>query len=191
MAHKFDEKKMKKLDNTERRKIMPAKEILMNLGLKEEDTFADIGCGIGYFSIPACKIVGEKGKVYGIDISDVMLHECKKKIDELEIKNMKLLKSTEYSLGIKPKEISFAFMCNVLHEIEDKEKFIKEIKETLKEKGKLAIIDWQKKETKKGPPIEERLEKEEVRKLLENHGFIDIKVTDISQEFYSVIGVSK
>jgi len=42
-----------------------------------------------------------------------------------------------------------------------------------------------------GPPIKHRISEEEVAKLIKEKGFTDIKVVDISSEFYGVIGVKK
>ena len=63
MAHKLDPRECWKLDTPDRRRIMPPDETLVKLGLKENDIFIDIGCGIGYFTIPALDIVGSNGKV--------------------------------------------------------------------------------------------------------------------------------
>ena len=41
---------------------------LENIGLSAGMVFMDIGCGYGFFTIPAAKIVGEKGRVYAVDI---------------------------------------------------------------------------------------------------------------------------
>ena len=40
---------------------------MANIGLKSGLIFMDIGCGGGFFALPAARVVGESGKVYGID----------------------------------------------------------------------------------------------------------------------------
>ncbi len=62
MAHKFNVKDMQKLDSPERRKILPPEETLIKIGLNKNQIFIDIGCGIGYFSIPASKLLVMKEK---------------------------------------------------------------------------------------------------------------------------------
>jgi predicted methyltransferase len=44
-----------------REKIVTCIKTLIDLGLKNSDTIADIGCSIGYFTIPVSKIVGPEG----------------------------------------------------------------------------------------------------------------------------------
>lgn len=67
--HKFDIKNMNKLDSLERRQDMPPYETLEKFGLSNHGIFLDIGCGIGYFTIPAAEIL-KHGKAIGIDIMD-------------------------------------------------------------------------------------------------------------------------
>ena len=55
MTHKFDITQKSKLDNPKRRELLPVKQVLEEIELKADEIFADIGCGIGYFSIPADK----------------------------------------------------------------------------------------------------------------------------------------
>lgn len=75
MTHKFYVKNKYKLDNAKGRELLPPEQTLIRLGLHEGDTMADIGCGIGYFTIPASKIVGDSGKIFAMDLLPEMLEE--------------------------------------------------------------------------------------------------------------------
>ena len=44
-------------------------------------TFTDIGCGQGFFTVPAAKIVGNGGKIYASDISQVNIQKLREKVD--------------------------------------------------------------------------------------------------------------
>jgi len=41
--------------------------ILERAGLKPGQNVLEVGCGPGFFTIPAAHIVGEEGKVYAVD----------------------------------------------------------------------------------------------------------------------------
>jgi 2-polyprenyl-3-methyl-5-hydroxy-6-metoxy-1,4-benzoquinol methylase len=58
----------KGIDEGERRKMMDPNIILPKIGLKPGMTLVDVGCGQGFFAMPAARIAGPKGCVYGIDI---------------------------------------------------------------------------------------------------------------------------
>ena len=126
MAHKFNPKDMQRLDSPERRKILPPKKTLNMIGLNKNQIFIDIGCGIGYFSIPASKSVGIKGKVYALDTSIEMIQELERRISENKITNIETIISDPYDFKLNSDIATFAFMANVLHEVDEKEIFLKE-----------------------------------------------------------------
>ena len=49
----------------------------------------DLGCGTGYPSILAAQVVGSKGTVVGLDLSEAMLAVARRKAEELGLSNMK------------------------------------------------------------------------------------------------------
>jgi ubiquinone/menaquinone biosynthesis C-methylase UbiE len=187
MTHKFDVKNKHKLDNAKRRELLPPEETLIRLGLHEGDIMADIGCGIGYFSIPASEIVGDSGKIFAMDILPEMLQEVEIKIKENSISNIKTLLTKESDLKLEDGKIDIAFISNVLHEAEDKEIFLSEIKRIISSKGRIAIVEWQKINSEFGPPIEHRLDKVDLIKILDAFGFSNIATIDIGENFYGLI----
>ena len=189
MAHKFDPSHCWKLDNPDRRRIIPPEETLRKLGLRAGDVFVDIGCGIGYFTIPALHIVGPAGKVLGLDTSERMLNELSARATEDELHRLTLISTDEYSLGVKLESVTFAFMANVLHEIDDRERFIGEVRSILVPEGKLAVIDWVKKENDFGPPREHRLEQVYVEQLLLENGFQVTGSWPMGDDFYAIVAM--
>jgi len=167
----FDPKKKETLDNPERREILPPENILQKAELKIGDVAGDIGCGIGYFTIPMAKIVGSLGKVYAFDISIEMLETLRNRIEAENLQNVITLHSEQYSIPIPSETLDFALLSNVLHEVDDYLRFLNEIKRILKPAGKLTIIDWLDKDTGSGPPLHERLSEKFIRDLLSNTNF--------------------
>jgi ubiquinone/menaquinone biosynthesis C-methylase UbiE len=189
MAHKFDPKNIERLDNPKRREATPPKETLIKLGLKAGDSFADIGCGIGYFTLPASEIVGEDGRVFAVDTSNTMLEELEKRLIDHPITNIIRLKSGEYETGIPPHTVTFVFIANVLHEIDDKDFFLSNLHSILKENGTIAVIEWEKKEMLMGPPVDHRLEKKDVEDILSKNGFKDIRHFQLHENFFALTAV--
>lgn len=187
MSHKFSAKNKHKLDNPERRKILPPEETLEKMQLEKGDIVADIGCGIGYFTIPAALIVGEMGKVYAMDLSDEMLKEVHDKAIEKNIANIEMIQTLENNFVVDDESITYAFICNVLHETENVSLFLDEVKRVLAKEGKVAIVEWMKKESHIGPPLNHRIAEEELLKVLSNMEFQVIKTIDISNEFYGIL----
>ena len=43
---------------------------MSEIGVKKDSIFVDVGCGEGFFTVPAARIVGKNGKVYALDIDE-------------------------------------------------------------------------------------------------------------------------
>ena len=72
------------LDEATRRSWYNPEAILQDLHLGM--TFADIGCGDGFFSILAAKKVGETGKVYAVDIDPSGIEKLKQQSQTARLK---------------------------------------------------------------------------------------------------------
>lgn len=160
MSKVFDPKLKDKLDNPMRRKEIPPMETLKRFGLKADDIVVDIGCGTGYFTMPALEIVD--GAVYAIDLSQEMLDEVKKKSTS---ERLNLIKSDESGLILEDESSTFAILSMVLHEVEDGKAFLAEIGRILKSGGKLAIIEWQKAAMPMGPSLDHRISSDDIVSL--------------------------
>jgi ubiquinone/menaquinone biosynthesis C-methylase UbiE len=187
MAHKFNLSKKDKLDNSWRRDLLPPAETLLEMGLEYGDDMADIGCGIGYFTTEGAKVVGRESTVYGLDISEEMLEDTRRKAEGEGIENVVLVKTEEYDLRLQAEAVSYALAVNVVHEVDDREKFLNEIRRILKAEGRIAVIDFEKEEMEMGPPLSHRISAEEMQKLLEDLGFRVNSVKKFSDIFYGII----
>ncbi len=155
MAHVFHGD-FSRLEAPERKSILPAGRILEEARIRAGETVVDFGCGIGYFTMPALDMVGESGKVIAIDLSAERLAELGRRASGR--KNLEIVQAD--NIGEFKGDVILAI--TVLHEIDGQAKFVEKCMENLNPSGRLIVIDWQKKETNMGPPIEHRIGKEEV-----------------------------
>ncbi len=166
-------------------KILPPEEVLKSCGLSEGMTMVDLGCGSGYFTIPASRIVGEKGKIYAIDIQEEMLDKLKE--NGLPSNVIPLLARSDYDFPLDEGISDFTFIAFVTHENEDLEKFFNEIKRITKDDGRVVILEWKKQYEESGPPYEERIGMDEILDKLEGFGFKVIEFGELNQSHYKVI----
>jgi ubiquinone/menaquinone biosynthesis C-methylase UbiE len=176
-VHKFNPENIERLVSDEREQKLPPETFLRDHGLKEGMFFADIGCGPGFFSIPAAKIVGTAGTVYAVDMQKEMLDELRKRSAS---PNIIPCQSEENAIPIADKKADFTLLAYVLHEAIEKATFLRELKRITKTKGKVLVLDWEKKEEEMGPPFEERLEKGEAVRLMEEADFTIERVSSLS-----------
>ena len=174
--HKFNPENIGRLIGKEREIELPPETFLVEQGLKEGMVFADIGCGPGFFSIPAAKIVGSTGTVLAVDLQEEMLVELQKRSS---MQNIISIKSEENAIPIEDNKADLALLAFVLHEAVDKVAFLKELRRVIKEGGKALIVDWEKKEEDRGPPFKERLERGEAIRLIEETDFTAEKISSL------------
>ncbi len=183
----FDSKKLNKLESEERYKLLNPQQTLQQLGLKSNHNFLDVGSGTGFFTIPAAKIITANQTAYAVDLSPDMNAFLAKRVAEEKLSNVEILLSKgEDALPVKHETIDFALVAFVLHEVDEHAAFLGNIKQVLRDGGILAIIEWQKKQTKMGPPLDHRIDAVFIQNALENCGFSNIKTTDLSDSHYAV-----
>ncbi len=113
--------------------------------VQEGQTFLDYGCGTGSFTIPAARIVGATGKVYALDCFPRQLEIVAEKSQKEGLTNIETILSESHT-GLPDESIDVIWMCDVLHEIKEREAVLAELHRVLKRDGVLAIYDGMKDE---------------------------------------------
>ena len=113
--------------------------LLNAAGLKPGQKVLEVGCGPGFFTIPAAKIVGEKGKVYALDVNPVAVETVRRKIMENNLKNVKIMLADASETGLPDESIDVAFLFGVIHALKDVDAVMREMHRILKVKGILSV----------------------------------------------------
>lgn len=182
-SHLFDPKNIDVLEMGERRIWQDPEEILGTIEIKPDFVAADLGCGSGFFTVPLSRKVK---KVYGIDIQKEMLEFLEQKIRKLKIKNIEPLLLRENEIPLKNESVDLLVSMNTLHEFDDKERMIEEMRRVLKQGGKALIADFKKKNTGFGPPVAIRISKKQATSLFEKKGFTTLKKQDLTYHYLLV-----
>lgn len=96
----------------------------------KDSSIVEIGCGIGRFIVPLSK---EFKFVYGIDISEDIILECKKYCDQFEIKNYNVFKNDGRKLEMfESASEEYCFSSGVFQHIVDFSCIVDYIKEAIR-----------------------------------------------------------
>jgi len=172
----------------ERLRIIQPGVVMDLFGVQKGDVLLDVGCGPGAFVEAASGRVGNKGKVYAIDLQEPFIDAVNRLISERKLDNVKAVLSTEEHIPLPDRIADIAVMVTSLHEMEER-KTLAEIHRILKKEGKVAVVEWKKMRTPMGPPISERLTEEETELILESAGFGINRIFEVGEYHYGISAV--
>jgi ubiquinone/menaquinone biosynthesis C-methylase UbiE/DNA-binding transcriptional ArsR family regulator len=185
--------------NAELKRVLYPQSLLLSLGLKEGDVFVDVSCFEGLFTIPAARIVGEKGRVHGIEFSPLALEKLKESLSENNLNNVVLYNDFPERVKLDKKIADIVFFGTALYDMYNPMKSLKNAYDMLKDAGKLVILEWKSRDPNEkptrdpvddvgiGPSMRARLDKELITEFVKESGF---KIETIREEgvyLYSII----
>jgi len=109
--------------------------------IRKGNTVLDIGPGIGYFTIPLAKMVGDKGRVIAIDIQQEMLSAIRKRAKRAGVlPRVGFQLASSDSLGVKVKA-DFILAFWMVHEVPDKKRFFSQVYSLLKKAARFLVCE--------------------------------------------------
>ncbi len=174
-------------DDPERKKWQDPQKIFSAIGLSSGMVFVDIGCGEGYFALPAARMAGPGGKVYATDINADSVgvlreHTAKEGLVNL-FAEAKAAEETVICEGCA----DIVFFGINLHDFENPEKVLRNAKKMLKASGRLIDLDWKDEPMEMGPPKEKRFSVQKAQAMIEAAGFKVLSVKDAGPYHYLII----
>lgn len=126
------------------RKMFQNPEKILGSYVREGMTVADIGCAMGFFSLPLARMVGAEGKVICSDIQENMLKSLERRAEKAGLSDRiltRLCSEDSFNLHDFREQADFAMAFAVVHELPDIRRFFSEISEILKPGAKLLIAE--------------------------------------------------
>jgi ubiquinone/menaquinone biosynthesis C-methylase UbiE len=161
------------------------------LDLQKGISFLDVACGKGAYCLAASEIVGEKGRVYGVDLWEEGIELLKAAADEKSAGNIDALVSDAgKQIPVDDHSIDVCLMATVLHDfVEDKidQEVLHEIVRVVKPDGMLAIMEFMKIDGPPGPPRHIRLSPGQVGDMLTPFGFRQEHFADVGPYNYLML----
>ena len=108
-------------------------------GIKLGYTVLDFGCGLGFNTIPASKIVGHEGKIFALDNNRKAIEIVRRKFEKYNLKNILTILS-DCDTGLIDNTIDVVFLHNTFPMIKNKKGVLNEIHRVLKIKGILSYM---------------------------------------------------
>jgi len=110
-------------------------------GLKKGDTVVDLGSGAGNDVFVARSIVGEEGKVIGLDFTQEMIDKANANKAKVGFKNVEFKLGEIESMPLEDESVDVVISNCVLNLVPDKRKAFKEINRILKQGAHFCVSD--------------------------------------------------
>jgi len=119
-------------------------EILNILGNLNGKVIGDIGSGGGFFTLKFSYGVGDSGTVYAIDNDKIKLEFVETFVRKNGQNNVKTVYSSDHKIPLNLNSVDIFFSRNSFHHILEPVKYFNDLKSLIKQKGRIAIIDYKK-----------------------------------------------
>ena len=155
-------------DDPNRDRWQKPHDVIQALAINADAAVADIGAGTGYFSIRLAHMV-PRGTVYGVDAEPEMVRYLSERAKKLGLRNLFVLESKADAPQL-PTKVDLVLFVDVYHHLENRSIYMKKIRDSLKPRGRIAVIDF-KLDSPLGPPKHARLSTEQVKAEMKSAGF--------------------
>jgi len=138
---------------------------LRKLGVEAGGSVAEVGCGSGYFALPAARIVDPE-PVYALDLDEELLDELDRVADLQGIENVVPIHGDARNLAsVLPERADTLVVANTFHGVDDRSGLVEQAFDAIEPGGRLVVVNWhdRPRETTtvagepRGPPTELRM----------------------------------
>ena len=117
---------------------------LKRVGIQPKQRILDFGCGPGFYTVPAARIVGSRGRVFALDKSAKVLQELEQRAKEESLSNIEiLLTSGELVIPLHDDSVDVCLLYDVIHSYyftqQRRVTLLREIQRVLKSGGFLSF----------------------------------------------------
>jgi ubiquinone/menaquinone biosynthesis C-methylase UbiE len=144
---------------------------LDKIGFKPGMVVADVGAGVGYFTVRLAKRVGPEGKVIAVDVQPEMLSRLKERAAQAKLTNIVPLLGSESDPRLPAACCDLILMVDVYHELSQPQVMLQKMKKALKPDGRLVLLEYRKEDPHIPIRSEHKMSVQEAKAEVEAEGF--------------------
>jgi ubiquinone/menaquinone biosynthesis C-methylase UbiE len=138
---------------------------LIDIGIEQNHSVIDFGCGNGNYTIPAAKVVGERGRVYAVDKNKESLDKLMRRSEKIGLKNIERLDVPEgIKVPLQEESVDVVLLYDVIHLVGNRRKLLTEMHQVLKTNALISVYPKHHQE-------DMNMELDDVKEEIESAGF--------------------
>jgi ubiquinone/menaquinone biosynthesis C-methylase UbiE len=148
---------------------------------------ADLGAGTGYFSHYLSAAVGNKGTVYAVDTEPNLVVHLRERAEQEKTANVVPVLASPDNPRLPVASIDLILVVDTYHHIDGRRAYFRRLRRSLTPRGRVAIVDWQKRDLPVGPPPIHKLAGEQVVDEMRAAGYVVVDEPDVLPYQYVLI----
>jgi ubiquinone/menaquinone biosynthesis C-methylase UbiE len=129
-----------------------AERVMDRLGIRPGMRVADIGAGLGYYTVRLARRLGPSAAIYAQDVSAEYLDQLRARLERDRVRGITLVLGTPGDPKLPPASIDVAILSHMYHEVVSPFEFLYRLHSSLAPGARVAIIDLDKRTPDHGTP---------------------------------------
>ena len=129
-----------------------AERVLNLLGIRPGQRVADIGAGLGYYTVRLARRLGPGATIYATDVKSEYLDQLRARLARERITGVQLIVGKPRDPGLPTDSVDVAILSHMYHEIENPYEFLYRLQPSLTPGARVGIIDMDRPTQNHGTP---------------------------------------
>lgn len=186
MAHRFDPSKLDRLNDVGRLDDLVPDVMWAAFNAPDARDVIEVGAGTGMFAREFVARMVAGGVLHAVDSEPVMLEWMSEHLPRGPENHIDVVSADALSIPLADASADIVYSISLHHELDDPAGMLAEAKRLLRPDGVIAIVDWKRDATPKGPPLEIRVGTAELVRQMVSAGFADVTAHDVLP-YYDVV----
>jgi ubiquinone/menaquinone biosynthesis C-methylase UbiE len=114
--------------------------ILRGADIYPGQTVLEVGCGTGFFTIPAAQLIGDQGRLVAMDVLDASVETVAKKVQTANLKNVRVVQGDAINTTLEAQSMDAVLLFGVIPApMLPLNRLLPEMYRILKPEGTLAV----------------------------------------------------
>jgi ubiquinone/menaquinone biosynthesis C-methylase UbiE len=163
------------------------RELVAALHIRPGTAVADLGAGTGYFSRHLARAVGPHGTVFAVDVEPNLVVHLRERAEHEQTENVVPVLASTNDARLPTGRVDLVLIVDTYHHIDDRLHYLPRLKGALAKDGRVAIVEWQKRELPVGPEMAHKIARELVVDEMTSSGYRLVDEPDVLPYQYVLV----